>query len=860
VRKYPSARLALTAALAACLALGAGAQDDVVDEEELFYQESFPVEEFDENGEAVPPAPQPVTPALPEELPAQTPPMEEEPAPDNFIEEDPVVQPAPPPTPVQPKVLPTRPAVRPALRGGSPPPPRPAVQRPPRPAGANVLEKNGATPTEPIMFDFDRAPLTEVIQVISRLTGRNFDVDPNIGNTEVTIITHDKIPPSLAYEVLESILASRGFSLLETLEGNLIKVLPTPQSLTSEKTPLVLGQETKPGSYDGLSTHIVSVRYADAGELINALKLLGSAGARIDAYVPTNTLIVTDTADGLRRIFQFLAETDVPGFDSVMEIFTLEYTRAELLSTQLEQVLLDTGGATGASARAQQAQIRPTRPTPRPVPGQTPTQAIGSREETLRMVPDERLNALIVVANEGMMERVRDLVVRLDTPTPYEANNLHIYELLNADAEQVEQAIQPLIGTAPRRQAGAGGAAGPAGGGGGGGAAAQSDVQPFEQKVQITRYDQTNSLLIVASPQDYKLLEAFIARLDVPQRQVAVNALVMDVTIDDTFGLTVDLASLGGNDGFALTNTANILQVAGTAQQLANPGALALGVLGLGSEGGVTTGIFDDLDVDLGNGQTISVPFVPMLINALEKLTDVEVLSEPSLVTVDNEEASIVVGQEVPFITSTSRPLTNQDGVSSGFNSGFTRVQREEVGVKLKVTPQISEGDNVLLEIELEVSDTDAQQIGTVDILGPTTNKSLVQNKVLVRDGNTAVIAGLIRDSAKRERTQTPLLGDLPVVGWAFRSKADTREKRNMVVLVTPHIIKDGTDFERVTQYKMNQYHESNLQDLFSSGNFFRKTKRKYEERRNHRPTFDRAESLTGQAGEGRYGRGNVSR
>lgn len=860
MRTNPTARLALAAAIAGCTALGAWAQDDL-DDEELFFQQSFPSEFIDDgNNGAQPPAPQPVAPTLPQQMPVQQMPVEQ-PAVEEYYEDEPAVAP-PPPTPVQPKVLPTRPAVRPAVRPGTPPPARPAAQRPPRPAGANALEKTGAVPSEPIMFDFDRAPLTEVIQVISRLTGRNFDVDPNIGGTEVTIITHDKIPPELAYEVLESILASRGFSMLETLEGNLIKIMPTPQSITSEKTPLVRGQDTRPGSFDSLSTHIVSVRYADAAELINALKLLGSPTARIDAYVPTNTLIITDTADGLRRIFQFLGETDVPGFDTVMEIFTLEYTRAELIATQLEQVLIDAGGGMAVQARnQQQPQIRPaTRPAPRPVPGQQTTQAIGSREETLRMVPDERLNALIVVANEGMMERVRDLVMRLDTPTPYEANNLHIYELLNADAEQVEQAIQPLIGTAPRRQGGAGGAGGPGGGGGGGGALAQGEVQPFEQKVQITRYDQTNSLLIVASPQDYKLLEAFIARLDVPQRQVAVNALVMDVTIQDNFGLTVDLASLGGNDGFALTNTANILQVAGTAQQLANPGALALGVLGLGSTGGLTTGIFDDLTVDLGNGQKVKVPFVPVLVKALEKLTDVEVLSEPSLVTVDNEEASIVVGQEVPFITSTSRPLTNQDGVSSGFNSGFTRVQREEVGVKLKVTPQISEGDNVLLDIELEVSDTDAQQIGTVDILGPTTNKALVQNKVLVRDGNTAVIAGLIRDSAKRERTQTPVLGDLPLLGWAFRSKADAREKRNMVVLVTPHIIKDGTDFERVTQYKMNQYHEGNLAELFASGNFFRKTKKKYEERRNHRPTFDRAEALTGQRGDARYGRGNVSR
>lgn len=861
VHKQLFARLALMATAAVCLATPVYAQD--ADDE--FFEPGMAEDMVVEGDPQVVPQPQPLEEAMPVQEP--------EPPAETFEPEPPAeeIMPAQPAPPVRPKVLPTRPPVRPAVRTATPPPPRP-VARPARPEGTGTPpEKNGATASEPIMFDFDRAPLTEVIQVISRLTGRNFDVDPNIGGTEVTIITHDKIPPSMAYEVLESILTSRGFGLVETLDGHLVKVLATPQVNGSEKNPLVKGAEPPKEGYDNFATHIVTVKYADAAELITALKVLGSQNARIDAYVPTNTLIITDSADGLRRMFQFLTEIDVAGFDTVMEIFTLEYTRAEVLAGQLEQVLLDSG-APGAAANAQiSSRVRPTRPTVATrgqVPGAATAQVIGSREETLRMVPDERLNALIVVASEGMMERLRDLVVRLDTPTPYEANNLHIYELLNADAELVEQAIQPLVGTAPRKQGGTGGPS-PGGavassGGGGGGA---GEIQPFEQKVQITRYDQTNSLLIVASPQDYKLLEAFIARLDVPQRQVAVDAVVMDVTLEDNFGLTVDLASLGGEDGFAVTNTANILQVAGTAQQLANPGALALGVLGLGETGGVTTGIFSDLDVDLGNGQSIKVPFVPLLLKATEKLTDVEVLSEPSLVTVDNEEASILVGQEVPFITSTSRPNTDQSGVSQGYSSGFTRVQREEVGIKLKVTPQISEGDNVLLEISLEVSDTDAQQIGTVDIIGPTTNKSLIENKVLVRNGYTAVIAGLIRNSAKRENTQTPILGDLPVLGWLFRSKSDAREKRNMVVLVTPHIIKEGIDYERITQFKMNEYHESNLEELLQSKNVFRKVKRKEELRRQYRPTFNKAESLTGLRDESTggnasepYGRGNVPR
>ncbi len=701
----------------------------------------------------------------------------------------------------------------------------------------------------------------DVVESISRLTGRNFDVDPNISATTVTIITHDKIPPEMAYEVLESILTSRGYSMVESLDGHLIKIIPTPDATTSEKIPLIMERHHLPEGYDGFSTHILTVQHGDAAEIQRALQILGSKNAQIDVYAVTNTLIITDTADGLRRMFVFLEQADVPGFDTSMEIFTLEYTRADVLATQITEVLqVDDAGAVmrpGQPPQRPPTPVRPvraTRPTPMPQPGM---QVIGSREEVLRMVSDERLNALIVVATEGMMVRVRDLVKRLDTPTPYEANNMHIYQLLNADAEAVEQALQPLIGTAPRRQATPGQA-------GGGAAAAAPEIQPFEQKVQITRYDRTNSLLIVASPQDYKLLEAFIARLDVPQRQVCVDAVVMDVTMTNDYGVTVDAASVGGHDGFGMTNTSTITELMKTAQAaeeiVGGPrAALRSAVLGLGSEGGMTMGVYDDLSFTW-RGREIKVPFVPLLFQAMEKLTNVDVLSQPSLVTLDNEEASIVVGQDVPFITSTSasrRPDGTAD--TSGYYGGYTRVERHEVGVKLKVTPQISEGDNVMIMVDIEISDTDATQIGTVDIVGPTTNKSLVTNKTLVKDGATAVIAGLIRDNAVRDRKQAPVLGDLPLLGWLFQSRAIRREKRNMVVLVTPHIIKEGMDMDRLTHHKINEYYNANLEELFDSG-FFNKVFTKYQTRKNYRPTLQRSEEYSGRRSHQQFRRGDIGR
>ncbi|MBX3180270.1 MAG: type II secretion system secretin GspD [Candidatus Hydrogenedentes bacterium] len=783
--------------------------------------------------------------------------VEEEYVEDGMVGEPPAsstARPGAPTTTTRPRVARPTPITPPTAR----PPARPTAGSGAKLTAAasapNVVP--GSIPAEDVMFNYNDEPLIDVIQHIAKLTGRNFDIDPNIGATTVTIITHDKLPPELAFEVLESVLNSRGYSMVENIDGHIIQIVPTPDAPQSAKTPLNVGitSDNIPPGYDTFSTHVVPIKYAEPTEIMTALQKLGSKSAAIDTYLPTNTLIITDTANGLRRMLKFIELADVPGNDTAMEIFTLEYTRAEVIATQLEQVLIDPEAGAGGAQPATRVTTT-TRPTTRPirptttrtVPGAETAEVIGSNAQVLRMVPDERLNALIVVATAGMMERVRDLVIRLDSPTPYEKGTMHIYELLNADAELMEQALQPLIGTAPRRQEGAGG------GGGGGGAPAQTaEVQPFEQRVQITRYDQTNSLLILASPQDYKLLEAYIARLDVPQRQVYVKASVMDVAINDSFNIAVNAASIGGNDGFGLTDT-SLLPVTDLATALTSPEAAGVGllssVLNLGGNGGFSAGIFDDISVDIG-GREFKIPFVPVLFQALETLSDLEVLSQPSLTTIDNEESSITVGKEVPFITGSSRPQTTGGGNNvDGFNTSFgtTRIQREDVGVKLKVTPQISEGDNVLLEVEIEVSDiadTDPR-VGTPDIVGPTTNKSLFTNKVLVKDGWTAVLAGLIRDSTNRTRNQTPILGDAPLVGWLFRSKRDTRQKSNLVVLVTPHIVKESVDMERLTQYKLNEYHDANLQEVLEQG-FFKRVKKKQDRRKSHRPTFEESAAITG--------------
>ena len=360
----------------------------------------------------------------------------------------------------------------------------------------------GTVTDEGIYFNYKEQDLINVIEAIAAVTGKNFNIDPGLNNVKVTVITHDPIPADMAMDVLENILASRGYALRETLDGFMIDVVSRDKE--RHKQEVFKGRELPPG-YDRFSTHIVAVHNIDlsedSAELANLLKSLGSDQASVDIYARTNTLIISDTSEGIRRMFALLEEIDIPGYETEMELITLEYTRAEVLATQINELLGEGEGGSPSS---------PTVPQPRRAvsPRSSTPLVIGAKEEILRIVPDERLNALIVVASENMMQQVLDLVERLDAPTDYESNNMHIYELMNADAKDVEETLNQLVSAAAPRKGSQ-----PAG-------AQTSEIQPFEKDVSITHYEQTNALVILASPQDYKRLKPIIARLDVPQRQV----------------------------------------------------------------------------------------------------------------------------------------------------------------------------------------------------------------------------------------------------------------------------------------------------------------------------------------------------
>ncbi|MCC6797660.1 MAG: type II secretion system secretin GspD [Candidatus Hydrogenedentes bacterium] len=771
------------------------------------------------------------------------------------------------------------------VEGTEPPQPRVESQmRPEQPSGAvmdpppasreGVLEEAPQPPEVPVntnrpkdlqpvegkfFIDFEKRPLVDVIAAIGPMVGKNFLLDPTITNQEVTLITHAAIPPDMVLEIFESVLTTYGFKLVDTADGNLTKIVPIAEG--KDQSQMIISDQP-PTGFEGYIFQVVQVKHAAASEVSQLLTEVGSKEAKVTVYERTNMLLLYGTEASIRKMMQLIEEVDQAGFEEDVEFFVLEFTRADVVSQQIQQVLMGDetqGGGGGAQPAPGQPVVRQPTPVVRPSRPGAPSggaaatqQVIGTQALTLRITPDERLNALIVVASRPLMVRVRDLIEKLDSPTPPDSNNMHVRELQFADAEFVQEALQSLISggsgsgglrssaASRSRTSGIGtgtrsggsqssnasaGSPGTATGGGGPGA----DIQPFEKSVTVTAYLQTNSLLIIASPQDYKLLDTIITQIDKPARQVLVEGIIMEVGIGDEFRLAVESAGLTDNDYFALNNVVSLANVLTQGPLASLDGG---GILNFGIIDGTTNIQVPNAE---GGGSTVQeVNNVPFLLQALESITALDVLSRPSVITVDNEEANVLDGQNIPIPTGSERNLGT--GGTQG-STVFTSTDRENVGVIMNVTPQISEGDYVYLDLDIEVSRPIQSTVGIdPNATGVTLAKSNIITKAVVRDGSTGVLGGLLSESTDRARRQTPILGDIPGLGWLFGNKNYSRNKRNLVVLITPHIVKEGIDYDRLTQAQMNKAAAANA-DVFFDRGIIKKIGKKAQLRSKYRPT-----------------------
>ncbi len=625
---------------------------------------------------------------------------------------------------------------------------------------AQVLAQTGATrPGEPVTLNFTGADIEAVARTLATLSGRNVVVDPRVKGT-ITLVTERPVPPAAAWNQFLATLRLQGFTVVES--AGLYKVVPEADAKL-QSDAVATGTPTAPSGQ--IVTQIFRLNYETANNLVPVLRPLISPNNTINVNPGNNSLVITDYADNLQRIGRIIAAMDVANATDV-EVIRLKHAIATDLAPLVLR-LIESGGAAPAAGQGQ---------------------ADTSFKTTL--VAEPRSNTLVLrAANPARMALVKTLIERLDQPNggaggpASPAGNIHVVYLKNADAVKLAATLRAALSgevratPAPAATTGAGtppGAASTASG------ASQSATGG-----QIQADAATNSLIITAPEPQYRQLRAVIDQLDARRAQVFIESLIAEVNADKSAELSVQWqgplgASTSSVIGFLGTNffnSASGKNIVNMAQSIASG-----------------SGANPNQGVNLAAARKFGGVYVlGFLANFLQTNADGNILSTPNLLTLDNEEAKIIIGKNIPIPTGS---FTNTGGSSSSVNP-FTTVERKDVGLTLRVRPQISENGTVKMVIYQEVSSIAPESVLSKD--GPITNKRAIETSVLVEDGGIVVLGGLMEDTYSGNVDKVPGLGDVPYVGNLFKSENRTRKKTNLMVFLRPVVLRDALSTETLT-------------------------------------------------------------
>jgi general secretion pathway protein D len=618
--------------------------------------------------------------------------------------------------------------------------------------GASPAAAQTAGPSAPdkrpadqfVSIDFNNVDINLFIKFMSELTGTNFVVDPNVKG-KVTIISPARISLEEAYRVFESVLEVNGYTAVKA--GEIVKILPAPEARTRNIQTLL--EQEKASPEDKVVTQLIPLKYADPEEIKRLFTPLVSKNSVILGYGPANTVIITDVQSNIQRLMKIIKQIDQPGAGQQIAVIPLHYADATKLTTLLTNLFKTT--------------------TPRP-------QQAGTAEKQPVIVADDRTSTVVVLASEVDMLRIKQLIAMIDRETPRGKGKINVYYCEHANAEDMAKVLQEI----PSQQAGAG--AGAVGGAGGvaAGTASRAPTAVVLGKVQINADKATNSLIIMADKEDYDVVEAVIKKLDIPRSMVYIESLIMEVNATKSMDLGVQWQLFDRTD----VNNTNVVYggaFSGTgaldaAKNILNPTGLAVGVL---------TQPFTFGGITLSN--------ISAIVNAVKKDDDFRILSTPQILTTDNEEARITVGENRPFQT---RATTD---VSGGTYESF---EYRDVGKILKITPHVSEGRNVRLKLSLEVTSLDRLATVATTATRPVTNNRTIDTTVLVQDNHTLVIGGLIDDNRTSNETKVPGLGDIPLLGWLFKTQSDANQKTNLYIFITPRVVKSPEEADRLVSDK----------------------------------------------------------
>jgi general secretion pathway protein D len=650
-----------------------------------------------------------------------------------------------------------------------------AVEASPLSPGPHVVEADGE---RYITMDFQDVDLSILVKFIGEITGKNFVMDERVQG-KVTVVSPTKITAEEAYQVFQAVLQVKGFTTVPS--GAAVRIISTKEA--KETSLRVLTEAGGRLPTEEYVTRLIPLSQVDAADIVTALQPLVSKDGLISAYPQTNSLIIIDSAANVDRLARMIAELDVATSRRRTALIPLKHAAASELADTVQQVLEERPTPPGQPPQGQ-------RPLP---PGQI---------RAFKITPDDRTNTLIVNAAAEQMAQINALVERLDVPLPPGSGRINVYYLKNANAEDLLPVLLDVIGTAgggrtartqSQQQPGAGGrqrrqrgsslhraynerrrqATTPAQQGG------QTGQQAIEfvSDVRITADPATNALIITAAPEDYTLLLGVIEKLDIRRRQVYVEAIILEVTLDRMRRLGIETqggVALSDGVGIGRVNLGNLNQA------LTQPGTLS----------GLVLAAVSNQTVKLPDGTT--VPAQAALLTALENQSDINILSAPNILTTDNEEAEIIVGQNVPFIASRATDQAN-------LSNTFATVDREDVGITLRLTPQISEGAVVRMALFEEVSAIIPNPILDAGEVGPTTTVRSASTTITVKDSQTVVIGGLISDAITARERKVPFLSDIPVLGNLFKMTDSEKNKINLLIFLTPHIIKDERDAATVS-------------------------------------------------------------
>jgi general secretion pathway protein D len=631
---------------------------------------------------------------------------------------------------------------------------------------------------EPVTLNFVNAEIEAVARTMAAITGRNIVVDPRVKGT-ISLSTERPVPPQTAFNQFVSTLRLSGFTVVDS--AGLLKVVPEADAKLQTGSVSV---GSPPGGSQ-VVTQIFRLNHETANNLVPILRPLISPNNTINVNPGNNSLVITDYADNLQRIGRIISALDNPNATDV-EIIPLKNGLASDLAPVVQR-LVDAGGTTPVAA------------------GQ------GQADTSFRttVIAEPRSNTLIVrAANPARLNLVRSLIDRLDQPTAQSpSGNIYVVYLKNADAVRLATTLRAAMAAMPTT-AGTPGAPGSLPGatlspgtistsmttptslgatsGIGGASPATAAAQPAAQPStggQIQADPATNSLIITAPEPQYRQLRAVIDRLDSRRAQVFVESLIVEVNADKAAEFGIQWQNAFGNRG-----DKNI----GVLGTNFNTGGANIINLQLGAATGNITA--PSTGINLGLLRNINGTYIlGALARFLESNVDANILSTPNLLTLDNEEARIVIGQNVPFVTG---QFTNT-GATNGSVNPFQTIERKDVGLTLRVRPQISENGTVKMQIFQETSSVQAASINSPT--GLITNKRSIESNVLVDDGAIVVLGGLLQDEYSGNQEKVPGLGDVPVLGNLFRSEARSRRKTNLMVFLRPVVVRDAAQTDEIS-------------------------------------------------------------